>query len=378
MRRWLICCLLLACCRLAAPPGLEAQAPAAPAPAAPAPPAGGKPTITLGGLLQVQAEAGDQGDARFGSGNDRFYLRRARLNVTGRFLEDFDFRLEGDFAGTLSNTSSLRAQLTDAFVTWNRHAAAQVRFGQFKTPFGFEQLFGDPRLPTLERSLVNDRLTLSRQLGVQVGGDLLDKRLSYAVGAFNGNGANNNFNDDERFLTAGRLTGVPWKGQLGGRQGSWGVGGGFYSSDDTNVPQGAEFGFDSTPATPERDNVFSGRRGGFGLDSQLQWGPLELWVEYLATEWEPASGLPLPRIESEGWYVQGTAFVIPDKLQVLLKAESFDPRREIADDTTETATAGLNWLLKGHDLKLMLNYLRVRIDNRDDQDKLLARFQVAF
>lgn len=86
MRRWLICCLLLACCRLAAPPGLEAQAPAAPAPTASAAPAGSKPTITLGGLLQVQAEASDRGDARFGTDNDRFYLRRARLSVNGRFL----------------------------------------------------------------------------------------------------------------------------------------------------------------------------------------------------------------------------------------------------------------------------------------------------
>jgi hypothetical protein len=42
----------------------------------------------------VQAEAGDKGDARFGNDNDRFYLRRARLNATGKFLEEFDFRLE--------------------------------------------------------------------------------------------------------------------------------------------------------------------------------------------------------------------------------------------------------------------------------------------
>src|SRR5688572_1341614 len=136
-------------------------------------PAGKEPTLTIGGLLQVQAEFGDRGDTRFGNDNDRFYLRRARINATGKFLEEFDFRLEGDFGGTLANTSALRAQLTDGFINWNRHPEANIRMGQFKTPFGFEQLFSDPRLITIERSLVNDRLTLSRQLGVQVGGDLL-------------------------------------------------------------------------------------------------------------------------------------------------------------------------------------------------------------
>lgn len=372
MRRSSICCLLLACCWPAAPARLGAQSTGT------VTPAGKELTLAIGGLLQVQAEAGDKGDARFGSDNDRFYLRRARLNATGKFLEDFDFRLEGEFAGTLANTSALRAQLTDAYVTWNRHPFANVRFGQLKTPFGFEQLYGDPRLFTLERSLANDRLTMSRQLGVQVGGELLDKRLTYAVGAFNGNGANNNFNDDDRFLTAGRLAGIPWQGKLFGRSASWAVGGNVYASDDTNVSPGAEFGFDSTPATADRDGIFSGKREGFGVDSQLQCGPVELWAEYLKTEWEPDSGRPLPSVESEGWYAQGSFYVVPEKVQLVLKLESFDPRREIDNDTTETGTAGVSWYLKGHDLKLLLNYLRARIDNQDDQDKVLARFQVIF
>lgn len=372
MRRRFPCILAVVCCWLAVPALLSAQS------LGTAKPAGKEPTLSIGGLLQVQAEAGDKGDARFGNDNDRFYLRRARLNATGKFLEEFDFRLEGEFAGTLANTTGLRAQLTDAYVTWNRNPEASVRFGQFKTPFGFEQLYSDPRLFTLERSLVNDRLTLSRQMGVQVGGDLLEKRFSYAVGAFNGNGANNNFNDDDHFLTVGRISGVPWQGKVGGKRGSWGIGGDVYQSEDSNISPGAEFGFDSTPATADRDGIFAGKRHGYGIDSQLQWGPVELWAEVLHTIWEPNSGRPLGEIESEGWYTQGTVYVIPDKLQLVLKLESFDPRREIANDTTETGLAGLSWYLKGHDLKFLLNYLRARIDGQDDQDKILTRFQVIF
>ena len=372
MRRSFTCCLLLACGVLTAPAGLGAQSLGV------IKPAGKEPTLSIGGLLQVQAEGGDKGDSRFGSDNDRFYLRRARLNATGKFLEEFDFRLEGEFAGTLANTSGLRAQLTDAYITWNRHPAASLRFGQFKTPFGFEQLYSDPRLFTLERSLVNDRLTLSRQLGAQVGGDLFEKRLTYGLGAFNGNGANNNFNDDDHFLVAGRVSGIPWQGKLLDKRASWGVGGGFYTSDDTSVSPGPEFSFDSTPTTPDRDGVFSGKREGYGLDSQLQCGPVELWGEYLTTEWKTDSGRPLASVESEGWYTQASAYVIPDKLQLILKYESFDPLKEIDNNTTATGTAGVSWYMKGHDVKALLNYLRVRIDNQDDQDKILARIQVIF
>src|SRR3978361_1290235 len=74
-------------------------------------PAGKEPSLTIGGLIQGQFDGGDKGDSRFANDNDRFYLRRARLNASGRFLEEFDFRLEMDLAGSLSNTTGLRAQM---------------------------------------------------------------------------------------------------------------------------------------------------------------------------------------------------------------------------------------------------------------------------
>src|ERR1700681_755492 len=85
--------------------------------------------LQLGGMVQVQTEAGDQGDARFSDGNDRLYLRRARLNAGGRFLDEFNFRAELELAGSLANTTGFRAQLTDAYLNWNRFDSANVRVG---------------------------------------------------------------------------------------------------------------------------------------------------------------------------------------------------------------------------------------------------------
>src|SRR5262245_5383665 len=81
----------------------------------------GEASLTLGGLLQVQFDNGDRGDTRFpATGEDRFYLRRARMNATGTFAEQFDFRIEFDLAGSLGSTNGLRAQMTDGYVNWNR------------------------------------------------------------------------------------------------------------------------------------------------------------------------------------------------------------------------------------------------------------------
>src|ERR1043166_2877491 len=76
----------------------------------------GKAPLQFGGLIQAQGEAGDKTDSRFNDATTRFFLRRARMNVSGKFVEDFSFRLELDLAGSLSNSSAFRAQMTDGYV----------------------------------------------------------------------------------------------------------------------------------------------------------------------------------------------------------------------------------------------------------------------
>jgi phosphate-selective porin len=339
----------------------------------------GEASLTLGGLLQVQFEDGDRGDNRFpATGEDRFYLRRARLNATGAFAEHFDFRLEFDLEGTLSSTTGLRAQMTDGYINWNQYAFANVRAGQFKTPFGFEQLYADPRLPTIERTLVNDRLTLNRQLGVQLGGDLLDKHLSYAVGTFNGNGVNNSGNDNGKFLWAERLVVTPWKGNLLGGPASWAVGGNAFQSEDTALSL-PDLSLDSTPATPDRDNLFTGKRRGYGVDSQFESGPFFVWVEYLKNHLEPVSARPSAEFDTDGWYAEAGVYLVPKKLQAVVRHETFDPSRRVSDDDVKSDTVGLNYYIKGNSLKLQLDYLRTDLPrNADTQNKVLARLQVQF
>src|SRR5262245_28437373 len=213
-------------------------------------PAGKEPSLKIGGLIQAQADFGDRGDSRFTTADDRFYLRRARLNASGSFLEDFEFRLELDLSASLSNnstsvsTSNLRAQMTDGYINWNKYAAANIRGGQFKTPFGYEQIYSDPKLFTIERSLVNDRLTVGRQIGVMLSGDAFEKRLSYATSIFNGNNVNVSFNDNDKFLYAERVAGVPFQGKMFGNDTTWNLGGNVFFSEDKNLTgQSSDFSF---------------------------------------------------------------------------------------------------------------------------------------
>src|ERR1044072_3229394 len=111
--------------------------------------------VVLGGFVQVNFEDGDVSafEGRFGQTaiDDRFRLRRARINLTGDFAEEFDFKMEGDFGqsdGTSGNRTAFSA--TDIWVNWHQYPAAQVKLGQYKAPFGLEQLTPDTMLLTIE------------------------------------------------------------------------------------------------------------------------------------------------------------------------------------------------------------------------------------
>lgn len=362
-------------CSAAFSPALFAQAPPAPVKAA-----GTAPTLTLGGLIQAQGEAGDRGDSRFTTANDRFYLRRARLNATGKFLEEFDFRLELDLTGSLAETSNLRAQATDAYITWNRNPAAQVRFGQLKSPFGYEQLYSDPRLPTMERSLANDRLTYGRQIGVMVFGDLPGKRISYWVGLFNGNSVNTTANDNDEMSPYYRVSAQLFRGLLFGKEGTLSLGANAYSSEDAAVTLSG-FGFDSTPATADRDNIFAGKRDGRGYDLQLKapGARFEIWAEWLEGHFEPLNSRPRAELDAEGYALQASYFIVADRFEIVARHELFDANTSLDDNETTIDTLGLKYFFKGHEIKGMVNLLQVDDELQPDgATRVLARLQVVF
>lgn len=165
-------------------------------------PGGSEYKLTLGGYIQMNFEGGDVSafEGRFGSTalKDRFRLRRARINLTGDFAEQFEFKIEGDFEnsdGIASNRTAFEA--TDIFVNWHAIPEANIKMGQWKAPFGLEQITPDTLIFTIERSLPTGAITPERQIGVQVWGkpftNLWPEQkdlLTYYVGLFNGNGRN--------------------------------------------------------------------------------------------------------------------------------------------------------------------------------------------
>src|SRR5438309_26931 len=188
--------------------------------------------LVLGGFIQMNFEDGDVSafEGRFGQTalKDRFRLRRARINLTGDFAEQFDFKVEGDFENSDGLNSSRTAfEATDIFVNWHQFAEANVKAGQWKAPFGLEQITPDQYLIIIERSLPTGAITPERQIGVQLWGKPFtnvwpDQKdlLTYYAGIFNGNGRNVTINDNNNFMYVGRLELQPFKGKIFGQDSS--------------------------------------------------------------------------------------------------------------------------------------------------------------
>src|SRR5437660_5346690 len=183
--------------------------------------------LGLGGYIQINFEDGDvsafEGSFGLRALKDRFRLRRTRVNLTGDFAEQFDFKVEGDFGqGDGLNSNRLAFSATDIFVNWHQFPEAQVKVGQWKAPFGLEQLTPDPSLIIIERSLPTGAITPDRQIGAQLWGKPFtniwpDEKdlLTYYAGIFNGNGRNVSVNDNNNFMYVGRLESTLFKDFFG-------------------------------------------------------------------------------------------------------------------------------------------------------------------
>ena len=358
--------------------------------------------LVLGGFIQTNFEDGDVSafEGRFGQTalKDRFRLRRARINLTGDFAEQFDFKIEGDFEQSDGLNSSRTAfEGTDIFVNWHQYPEAQIKVGQWKAPFGLEQLTPDTSLYIIERSLPTGAITPERQIGVQLWGKPFasvwpDEKdlLTYYAGVFNGNGRNISNNDNNNFMYVGRLESTLFKSKM------WGesylkLGGDVLNSRDdagTNISQTLNLLVNTDGSLSPFVLATAAERTAWSADAWLKLGPFDLIGEYLEeyVNGRTVNGVPgIPDFTTSGYYITAGYFLIPKKLQAAVRWEDLNPGQR-GNDGIHSITGGLNYYIHGDDIKLMVDYIHTWSDFRqanpqfgeDQFDEVIGRVQVMF
>jgi phosphate-selective porin OprO and OprP len=359
--------------------------------------------LVLGGFIQANFEDGDVSafEGRFGQTalKDRFRLRRARINLTGEFAEQFDFKIEGDFEQSDGLNSSRTAfQGTDIFVNWHQFPWAQIKIGQWKAPFGLEQTTPDTSLYIIERSLPTGAITPERQIGIQLWGKPLANvwpeqkdLLTYYAGIFNGNGRNISNNDNNNFMYVGRLESTLFKSKM------WGesflkLGADVLNSRDdkgTNISQTLNLLVNDDGSLSPFVLPGADERTAWSVDAWLKLGPFDLIGEYLEeyVHGRTVNGVPpgFDDFTTSGYYITAGYFLIPKKLQAAVQWQDLNPGQK-GNDGIHSITGGLNYYIHGDDLKLMVNYIHTWSDFRqanpefgqDQFNEVIGRVQVMF
>jgi hypothetical protein len=120
-------------------------------------------------LLETNSKLGnEQGDRSWGE-NGGFFLRRARVILSGQISKHVYFYFQPDFASSASSTSLHFGQIRDAYfdIGLDEDNEYRLRIGQSKVPFGFENMQSSQnRLPLDRNDALNSSVVNERDMGV--------------------------------------------------------------------------------------------------------------------------------------------------------------------------------------------------------------------
>ena len=134
----------------------------------------------------------DHNGNQYGSPNHNFIVRRARLKFDGfAYSPKLKYKLElglsnRDISGANDFNRNTPRYILDAVIMWNFSGNWELWAGQTKLPGNVERVVSSANLQLVDRSLLNSRFNIDRDLGVQLrhktnlGGDFL-MREKFAV-----------------------------------------------------------------------------------------------------------------------------------------------------------------------------------------------------
>ena len=278
-------------------------------------------------LLKIGADLQVDNRTYLGEGSqgltDTAVLRRVRPTFSGTVYKYIDYMFRPDFG--LGQTV-----IYDAYAELKYFDRARVRAGKFKPPVGLERLQSDDDTNFVERGLPT-LLAPSRDIGYQIAGDVVRRRVAYAVGVFNGvadNGLADTAASNHRDF-AGRIFLTPFQPDAGSRLAGLGAGIGAStgSVDGEPLPSYKSFGQNSFISFAS-GVAEAGHRTRLAPGAYYYLGSFGLLAEYGLTEEGLQKGTVRREIAYRAWQVQATYVLTGEKkgLTSPTPRKNLDPR----------------------------------------------------
>jgi len=291
-----------------------------------------------------------------GDSTSSFRVRRVRPDLRGKLFGKVGFRMQYELVGD--------PNLLDFYIHWGS-SRGKLQAGQFKAPFGRQELTSIAKQQFVDRSISSKRFAPSRQTGVAVLGKTANSKFEYGFGVFNGNGRNKSKDDNDDKMLAGR---VVWNAL------------GAYALDETPLD------YPSSPRLALGLAVMSNTEGNgssatdvtrLGGEIAFKVQGFNLIGEFYQETADPGIGSD---IDTDGFYLQA-GYLLPNKkaaFAVRIAEVSPDVLGPSADQT-ETGAA-LNFFVFKHNHQIQLDYRQLEFDANpaQDRDEFRAQVQIVF
>ena len=284
-----------------------------------------------------------------GDSKGSFRIRRAKTEFTGWvWKKELTFELQLSWAGPEPGTST-QTPLEDLLLTWDasKHESFRITVGQFKVPFGRQEMTSSGKQQFCDRDLLSFEFTRGRDIGIQFDGELLRGQLEYAAGIFNGNPASRLGNDNNKYQYNLRLMYQPW-GKVGYSEGD------FESKDKPLLAVAAQFEHnDQRGAASSLSPITELKTVNLAGDVVFKYKGFSAFAEVFLRNREPDSD---SSFNSNGWHAQAGYFVKRDVLEAALRYARWDPSDAEADDEQIERGVALNYFFRKHGLKLQADF----------------------
>ncbi len=279
--------------------------------------ADGKNSIKLKGLLQIDNRNFSDVNGLGGDGKNisGFDFRRIRPTIEGTVFGKYDFRFTPEFGEAKTASATSTSGIVDAYIDARFQPSFKVRAGKFKPFVGLERLQSGSDIKFIERSYVSNNILPNRDLGAAIHGDVLEGKLNYSVGIYNGvvDGGDittvQDTNVDKEY--AARLFTTPFKDSdsvlagLGfGLAATHGNFKGSIATGASGLPAYKTAGQQSSFFAYTTGSVFAnGVRERISPQAYYYYGPFGVITEYARVSQDVTNGTISDKLENDAWQI---------------------------------------------------------------------------
>lgn len=298
-----------------------------------------------------------------------FRIRRAKTKFEGwAYTKNLTYELQLNWPDTAN-------PLEDAAVNYDFTKGKKtfmLKAGQYKVPFGRQELTSSGSQEFVDRSIVSARFARGRDIGVQLWGNPLGNKVDWRVGIFNGNGRTTSRNDNDKYQYNARLTFQPF-GDVK------------YSETDFESVDKPLFAIAGQWESNERPTAASGSTPAFttdkeivGADAVFKYKGLFLYGEWFDASNERSAGLS--DFDDDGVVLQA-GYLFNKKAEVALRLAEVDPNTDRDNDEQEERGAVFGYYFNKHAHKIQADYRQLETKTATGDvtnDEFRLQYQIIF